>query len=51
MKLIVGVIVVHDDNDEKVETEILIHKVNEQTIMLETSYNVLVGRLSLGVIK
>lgn len=51
MKLIVGVIVVHDDNDEKVETEILIRKVNEQTIMLETSYNVLVGRLSLGVIK
>lgn len=51
MKLIVGVIVVHDDNDEKVETEILIYQVNEQTVMLKTSYNVFVGSLSLSVIK
>ena len=47
MKLIVGVIVEHDDNDKKVETEIFFHKINEQTIMLEANSNVFVG--SLGI--
>ena len=47
MKLIVGVIVEHDDNDKKVENEIFFHKINEQTIILETNSNVFVG--SLGI--
>ena len=47
MKLIVGVIVEYVDNDKKIETEILIHKSNEQTIMLETNSNVFVSSLSI----
>ena len=35
MKVIVGVVFEYDDDNKKVKTETFIHKINEQTIVLE----------------
>ena len=35
MKVIVGAVFEYDDDNKKVKTETLVHKINEQTIVLE----------------
>ena len=42
MKLIFGVVFQYNNDDEKVDIEIFIHSINDQTIMLETDSNVFV---------
>ena len=45
LKLIVAVVFKYGDNDKKVETEILIHSINDQTIMLENDLDAFVNKI------